>query len=187
MDNTALTLIIFTNLILVIILGFLSVLIFKLFFKKNNGIDTTSKEEDKNNKYHPEIISRMKSMKDQNHISNLFCPIHHQEPGEVVCAICDQFFCKNCIKPYKTLHFCKEHLPLIMREEWKEVTTLKTSTEFPEEGVKLYEVKKMVFKEKNIPSYIETHYKINIDQDFIETYLVLYTTKENLDFFKKQI
>lgn len=137
-------------------------------------------------KYHPAILERIKELeKVKPKRSDLFCPNHSEEPGEVVCAICDKLYCKACIKPFKTMHFCKEHLPLIMRFDWDEVLTIKTSTADPERGVRLYDVKKQVFEQKNIPTYVETHYKINVDQDYIETYLVLYAIKENVEAVRK--
>jgi len=175
MENTALILIVFTNIILVLILGLLSFLIFKLIKKSQNPL---SREKVKDSNYHPAILNRMEELKKLDTSTNLFCPYHPSEPGEATCAICDRFFCKSCIKPFKTLNFCKEHLPLIMKHTWEEVTTLKTSTQFPEDGVKLYDFKKDLFKNDQIPTYIETHYKINIDQDYIETYLVLFSTQE---------
>lgn len=69
-------------------------------------------------------------------------------------------------------------MPLVMRHDWEEIATVKTSTQNPEEGVELFEKKKQLFLEKNLPTYIETHYKINIDQDYIETYLVVFAIKE---------
>lgn len=73
-----------------------------------------------------------------------------------------------------------------MRHEWDEVLTLKTSTSDPERGVRLYDVKKDLFNHKNIPTYIETHYKINVDQDYIETYLVLFGIRENVEELKEK-
>lgn len=74
-----------------------------------------------------------------------------------------------------------------MKHEWEEVLTLKTSTEDPEEGVRLFDKKKEIFEKDNIPTYIETHYKINVDQDFIETYLVLFGIKEELPKIKNKL
>jgi hypothetical protein len=104
-----------------------------------------------------------------------------------MCAICDKIFCKACIKPFKSLHLCKEHLPLIMRYDWDEVVTIKTSTQDPEQGVRLYDVKKEIFEEDDIPTYVETHYKINVDQDYIETYLVLFAQLELIDRVREKI
>jgi len=194
MENTALLLIVVTLFLLVIIVGLLSVLIFKIM--KQGGPVTMSPPAEptgeaphpdvSKDKYHPAILERIKELeKVKPKRADLFCPNHSEEPGEVMCAICDKIYCKACIKPFKTMHFCKEHLPLIMRYDWDEVLTIKTSTADPEKGVRLYDVKKQVFEHKNIPTYVETHYKINVDQDYIETYLVLYAIKENVEEVRK--
>lgn len=193
MENTALILIIVTLFLLVIIVGLLTVIIFKVM--KQGPVTLSPPAEPSGeaphpdvsrSQFHPAILERMKELeKLKPKRADLFCPNHTEEPGEVVCAICDKLYCKACIKPFKTMHFCKEHLPLIMRHDWDEVLTLKTSTTDPERGVKLYDVKKDIFESRQIPTYVETHYKINVDQDFIETYLVLYAIKENVESVRK--
>ena len=166
------------------IVGFLTVLIYKMFRSQNAApAQTTSKTD-----FHPAILERLKEMdKLKPKRADLFCPNHVEEPGEASCAICDRLFCRACIKPFKALHFCKEHLPLIMTQDWDEVLTLKTSTEDPERGVKLFEVKREIFQKDAIPTFIETHYKINVDQDMIETYLVLFAEKSKLETLKIQL
>jgi hypothetical protein len=184
MESTALILIIVTLFLLVIILGLLTALVYKLMKNppKEQKMDPAPTD------YHPSIRERMLDLEKLKPKRNdLFCPNHPEEPGEVMCAICDKLYCKACIKPFKTLHFCKEHLPLIMRHDWDEIFTLKTSTHDPEQGVRLYEIKKELFQKEDIPTYIETHYKINVDQDFIETYLVLFGIKENISSLKEKL
>lgn len=185
MENTAIILIVITLFLLVIILGLLTALVYRLM---KNPQMIQSQESSAKPEFHPSIVERMKELeKMKPKRADLFCPNHSEEPGEVSCAICDKLFCKACIKPFKTMHFCKEHLPLIMRHDWDEILTLKTSTHDPEQGVRLYDVKKELFQKEDIPTYIETHYKINVDQDFIETYLVLYGIKENVPELKEKL
>jgi hypothetical protein len=188
MENTALILIAIALILLVIVIGLLSVLIYKLL--KDNPqppIEAPRPQSKDEPDYHPIVLERLKEAKSfKPKRSELFCPNHSDEPGEVTCSICDRMFCKACIKPFKTMHFCKEHLPLIMKHEWDEILTIKTSTTDPEQGVRLYDIKKSIFEKEQIPTYIETHYKINVDQDFIETYLVLFGIKENIDELKKK-
>ncbi len=197
MEQATLILIVITLLLLVIILGFLSFLIFKLLnkpqhsnFSREQSLEdsTLAKPDIARSEFHPAILERIKeSEKLKNRRADLFCPNHLDEPGEVMCAICDKLYCKACIKPFKNLHFCREHLPLIMKHEWEEVFTLKTSTEDPEEGVRLYDQKKDIFEKESIPTYIETHYKINVDQDYIETYLVMFGIKEEIAKIKSKL
>lgn len=195
MENFAIVLIVITLFLLVIILGLLTALVYKLV-RQNPGV--LSQQETKNDdvphpdlsrsEFHPEILDRIKGLeKLKPKRSDLFCPNHSEEPGEVMCAICDKLYCKACIKPFKTMHFCKEHLPLVMRHDWDEVLTIKTSTTDPEMGVRLYDVKKELFEKDDIPTYVETHYKINVDQDYIETYLVLFGIKENIQTLREKL
>ncbi len=192
MQTTAIVLIALTLFLLVIILGLLTLLVFKLLKQPAPLIQPpviktgeAPHPDISRTELHPEILKRIKELETiKPSRSDLFCPNHSDEPGEVSCAICDKLYCKACIKPYKTLHFCKEHLPLIMRNEWDEVLTLKTSTSDPEQGVKLYDIKKELFQSGHIPTYVETHYKINVDQDYIETYLVLFAIRENVQDLK---
>lgn len=165
-------------------------------FRQNNAFTTPSppytgeapRPDISRADFHPDILERMKALeKNKPKRSDLFCPNHTEEPGETMCAICDKIFCKSCIKPFKSLHFCKEHLPLIMRFDWDEVVTIKTSTHDPEQGVRLYDVKKEIFENENIPTYVETHYKINVDQDYIETYLVLFAQVDSIEKVKSEI
>lgn len=186
MDNTALVLIVITNLTLVIILGALAFLIYKLL--KQHNRNSSQEVEPKSKSFHPGIQERIKDLKSiHTSRADLFCPNHPDEPGEVSCAICDQLFCKRCIKPFKNLHFCKEHLPLLMKNDWEEVLTVKTSTEDPDEGVRLYAAKKKLYLKRSIPTYIETHYKINVDHDYIETYLVVFSLLENIDSVRQEL
>jgi hypothetical protein len=180
MDKTALILILVTNLMLVMILGIMAFLVYR--YLKQKDIKGKLSMEAQEPQYHPGILERMQDLKKfKPKRVDLFCPIHPEEPGEVNCAICDKLYCRSCIRPFKTLHFCKEHIPLLLKGEWEDVLTVKTSTENPDEGVRLYEAKKHLFQNKHLPTYIETHYKINVDGDFIETYLVVFSLKENVE------
>ena len=196
MEQTALILIAVVLLLLVILMGFLTILIYKMFRENKsfagapaaNPTDETPHPVISKSEFHPAILERIRGLeKVKPKRADLFCPNHTEEPGETMCAICDKLYCKSCIKPFKSLHFCKEHLPLIMRHDWDEVITIKTSTHDPEQGVRLYDVKKEIFENDDLPTYVETHYKINVDQDYIETYLVLYAQKELIERVREKI
>ena len=187
MEKWAYILISLSLFMLVIIIGLLSVLIYKLFKNQsasqasNTPLGNQDDQSKANMEFHPAILERMNDMKKvKAKRMDLFCPNHTEEPGETTCAICEKLFCKSCVKDFKSLHFCKEHLPLIMNFEWDEVFTLKTSTHDPEQGVRLYDIKKDLFEKEDLATYVETHYKINVDQDHIETYLVVYAQRDNV-------
>ncbi len=189
MENTALLLIVFTNLLLVIILGVFGFFIYRLIRdQKSPRSPAVTPEFETSPDYHPAILDRLKEAKKlKERRADLFCPNHPEEPGEVSCGICDKIFCHSCIKPFKSLHFCREHLPLVMNNLWEEVITVKTSTQDPEHGVRIYDIKKEIFEKEDLPSYVETHYKINVDLDHIETYLVVFAIKEQVEKVKAKM
>ncbi len=189
MENTALTLIIATNLLLVLLLGVFGFFIYRLVRDQKSKTQPIAplKLADES-EFHPVILERLKEAKKlKAKRADLFCPNHPEEPGEVSCGICDKIFCHACIKPFKSLHFCREHLPLVMNNQWEEVITVKTSTQDPEGGVRIYDIKKEIFEKEDLPSYVETHYKINVDHDVIETYLVVFAMKEQLEKIKSRM
>ena len=174
-----------TNLLLVLVLGVFGFFIYRLLKDQKNKDTTFGVSPETHPDYHPAIIERLKEAKKLKvKRADLFCPNHPEEPGEITCGICDKLFCPNCIKPFKSLHFCREHLPLVMNSEWEEVMTVKTSTQDPEHGVRVYDMKKEIFEKEDLPTYVETHYKINIDKDHIETYLVVFAMKDQLEKIK---
>jgi len=187
MENTALLLIGISILLLIIILILVAFLFYTMLKDKNKNAAQNTPVVPTND-YHPEIIDRMETLKKVKKNSvDLFCPNHVEEPGEVTCAICDHLFCKSCVRPYKTFHLCKEHLPLVMKYEWEEVITIKTSTHDPERGVRLYDIKKDLFNDEHHSTYVETHYKINVENDYIETYLVMFAIKDEVKLVKEFI
>ena len=193
MEQTALVLIVMTNVLLVLILAAIGFFMFRLLKQQKNQnasfLNPPSPPPSQESSHlsvsqlpaglHPGILERVRPLeKVKLKRTDLFCPNHTDEPGEASCAICDHLFCSACIKPFRSLHLCKEHEPLIMRHDWVEVIKIKTSTQNPEEGVKLYDIKKKIFQHDDLATYIETHYKINVDQDTVETYLILFAMKE---------
>ncbi len=186
MENTTLLLIIITNLLLVLVVGVFGFLVYKLIKEqKKNSEDKSSSEIPAG--YHPGVVERLKEVqKLKQRRPELFCPNHPEEPGETTCGICDKLFCKSCVKSFKSLHFCREHLPFVMNHQWEEVMTIKTSTQDPENGVRIYDRKKEIFENEELPTFVETHYKINIDHDHIETYLVVFAIREQLETIREK-
>ncbi len=185
MENTTLILIVITNLLLILILGVFGFFIYRLIKDQKKEKAVESSAPPINSEFHPAIVERLKEVqKIKARRAELFCPNHPEEPGEVTCGICDKIFCQSCIKPFKSLHFCREHLPLVMNHQWEEVMTVKTSTQDPEHGVRVYDLKKEIFEKEELPTYVETHYKINVDHDLIETYLVVFAMQEQMEKIK---
>lgn len=115
-----------------------------------------------------------------------YCTNHPEEMSSGTCDICEKAFCAHCLKNHKNLHFCPEHLQIFLTSKWDVVTTVKTNPEETTEGVHLYQVKNDLWKE-GIPSYLETQYKINIENDFIESFVALYARLGDIELVKTRL
>jgi hypothetical protein len=131
-------------------------------------------------------------MEEAKHIKNIAlneatCHLHPKEPSEGACAICDRYFCRHCLKSHQNLNFCKEHINLFLNNEWSEVFTLKSTPDDPEAGVRVVEWKKQQWVNNEQPLFIQTHYKINVDGDQIESWVVLFSRTTDKEKIKEQL
>lgn len=124
--------------------------------------------------------------KNKHSSSKTACPNHSDQSGETPCAICDKLFCESCSIFHHNVYFCPEHYKLLQDHEWAEVLRLNSSSEDPERGVKLYELRKALFQSENIPSYIQIDYQLREQAVCIETVLVLYGLKTDIPRLKEK-
>ena len=102
------------------------------------------------------------------------CHKHVDKLPDGQCAICNHFFCTDCLKQHENLSFCIEHYQIFLTNKWEVAHTIKTTPEQPGLGVNLFKEKKLLWQKHSIPSYTVTYYKINIENDAIESYVKLY-------------
>jgi hypothetical protein len=133
----------------------------------------------KNEHHHlPTEASLAPETPDNRPIEAMACVNHHEEQARGVCCVCNESFCETCLKEYDGLNFCSPHFRLYLGHEWVKIEEIKTTPDTPESALSIYEFKKNCWKENEVPSIISTHYKINIEGDFIESYVCLLVRKE---------
>ena len=116
-----------------------------------------------------------------------FCKLHPGIKSTGLCAICEQPFCADCLKEHEKLFFCPEHYDLFLAHKWTDVLTIRTNPNEPYKTAFLYNFKKQLWEQDNIPTYIITHYKIDVEQDHIESYVKLFARQDNQELLKKLI
>ena len=163
----------------------------KIWKEKKAITPSVSLEEQSNSldKYHPEVRKRMEEAQVLRKKAQLeaTCHLHPKEPSEGACAICGQYFCQSCLKSHGTLWFCREHLNLFLGSEWQEAHTVKSTPDNPEAGVEVVEFKNTLWVTEGLPLYVETHYKINVEGDLIESWIVLYSREFETEEIKKRL
>lgn len=174
MDKPILILISLLTFLVLVLSIMLALLIYYIFREKLKLKDLFSKSEEVNHS--------------ENGVeTQYFCQNHPDDHSTGVCAICERAFCKNCLKDHENLHFCFDHYELFMEKNWMNIITVKANPQDPTEGSHLYQLKGQVWRENNMPTYIVTHYKINFENDFVESYVMLFGKEEDEEFLKRKI
>jgi len=114
------------------------------------------------------------------------CLSHQNELAKGSCMICGEYWCADCIKTHKNLNFCTQHFLLFNSSTWDQALNIKTSENNSENGLILYKFKENIWNKQKFPTFIQTHYKINLEEDYIETYISLYCIKSDLEKIRKQ-
>jgi hypothetical protein len=115
------------------------------------------------------------------------CKTHLERRATGGCQICENTFCSECLENYRNILLCPKHHQLAIKENWISVKTVRLSSENPQEGIKLQKLKESVWKRENLPAYIITHYRINIESDVIESHMDLYVRRQDEDQFKEKL
>lgn len=170
----------FIILLLIVLIG---IVLIKILLKRTNEQTTTqaSREIETENltlKKSNESIVKIKKLSEETLIEKFYCANHPDIPSSGGCLICEDVFCEKCLVEHDSLYFCKEHFKTFANNKWKQVTDTRTTPSTPEEGLYIYHFKRHIWRDKNIPSFVLTHYKINIEEDFIESFIQLNVIEE---------
>ncbi|WP_290733482.1 hypothetical protein [Halobacteriovorax sp. JY17] len=115
------------------------------------------------------------------------CKNHENQHSVGICAICEEEFCVNCLKQIDKVNLCPEHFNTFADNIWHPITNQRTTPDEPEHGVYIYKFKQHLWKDKGVPSYIINEYKIQVENDHIETYVQLHVKEGDRDTLTKQI
>tara|TARA_R110000868_G_scaffold55424_5_gene172318 strand:- start:8628 stop:9164 length:537 start_codon:yes stop_codon:yes gene_type:complete len=163
------TLLIALIIVLTLVVVALLVLVCIVLFKFN--IFTASKSEHESSK-----------VKDGHSVTEQYTCFNHETQNAIAtCAICENAICEDCHKDWDGLHLCPEHFGLYSKHKWIEIAEIRTTPQEPENGHKLYHFKHSLWSDDKTPTYLITHYKIDVDGDFVESWVKLYVREEEAD------
>jgi MFS superfamily sulfate permease-like transporter len=178
------TLMVIVILLLIVIVALIVVSIFLAlnYFKRNKEQSTKA------------TVNLKKTETDSITESIGLCKNHDDKTSVGICAICEDEFCLECLKQIENVSLCPEHFSTYASNTWVPITNQRTTPNEPEEGVYIYKFKQHLWAKKKKPSFILNDYKIQVENDFIETYVQLHVVetdheslKEELNQFKRNL
>lgn len=134
-----------------------------------------------------ETSSKIKKLSEEVVTEKFYCENHPDIASVGACLICEDVFCEQCLIEHDSLYFCKEHFKTFANNKWKQITDVRTTPNTPEDGLYIYHFKRHIWKDQKIPSFVLTHYKINIEEDFIESFIQLNVVEDKAEELQSEI
>lgn len=175
LHENLLTIIVFLLLIILLLIALIGIVLVKLLLSPKNQQPQAEVKKEKL-VLTPAVeapATKIKKLSEESISEKFFCENHPEVPSVGGCLICEEVFCEKCLIEHENMYFCKEHFKTFANNKWKQITDIKTTPNTPEDGLFIYHFKRHIWKEKKTPSFVLTHYKINIDEDFIESFIQL--------------
>lgn len=162
-------------LLTVVLTAILAIIVYMVFFKKEEKVPQATLSTDI--EHAPQIkLSAKKSIIDTPILTT--CKNHEEARAVNVCAICADQLCELCVREDEHIVFCPEHFKTYVDHKWVEISNVRTTADTPEASAYVYEFKKKIWKKEGTPTFIVTHYKIDLDNDQIESYVKLMVREE---------
>ena len=158
-------------LLTVVLTAILGLVVYFVFFKKGSS-QSSSKQEDHDKK----IFKSIGPTANTPTLST--CEFHEDVKAVNVCAICGSQICEHCVREDENIVFCPDHFKTYVDHKWVEITNIRTTADTPEASAHVHEFKKKIWKKESTPTFIVTHYKIDLENDQIESYVKLMVREE---------
>ncbi len=164
-------------LLILISILLISILLLILYFIFKKKIGTKIEKETFDQKRHHEGECEKKELSINPSSSLTTCHTHPNDPAVGICAICKKSLCEKCVREEDKIIFCPEHFQTYLSTDWVEVAFVTTTPDLPEKGLFIYQFQEKNWQESQTPTFIVTHYKINVESDHIESHIKLMAKK----------
>ena len=186
MNSIIIGLLIVLILLLSILIGLALFLVFKLVLKKENA-ELPKKDNESSSSLEKDLNTRTKPSSQYKISEGSHCPNHKDNSPVGTCLICEEAFCEECLIEHESLYFCKEHFRTYANHDWEKITDILTTADTPEASMHVYDFKRELWKFEKIPTFVLTHYKINVSDDLIESYVQLHVRAEEKDTLENRL
>lgn len=189
-QNNIYAIILFLLFIILLLIALIGIVLIKLLLNNKNDVPAKVAPSEKERPVLVPIIetpAKIKKLSEEIVVEKYYCENHPDIPSVGSCLICEDVFCEQCLIEHDSLYFCKEHFKTFANNKWKQITDVRTTPNTPEDGLYIYHFKRHIWQDQKIPSFVLTHYKINIEEDFIESFIQLNVVEEKAETLQEEI
>lgn len=182
MENALFVIVITLCVILIVLLGVVTYFLIrfvKLKEKQTNSVQIEQErslqermpEEVKAKVAHAQTISKS--------LEGRFCVDHPEMPAKGICSISGDHFCELCITKERDVRIARKYLHMFLDTDWQQSYFFNDFEMGETKIAELMRVKADLWRDKEIPVIAQKQFKINIENDDIETYTAVMTREED--------
>ena len=119
-------------------------------------------------------------------VSTSICVDHPQEISFNICAISNEPYCQECIIKHEEIWVAKKHLDILLQANWKEIYNFEVDESSDVVG-RVRSIKKSLWQDESIPFLIQGHFKIDVQDDKIHSFMMVRAREEDVDRVKKEL
>ena len=114
---------------------------------------------------------------------SVYCTDHPEVFSQGRCAISYEPLCENCLSKQEEILIGRKYLDLYLDNNWSELQMIRESKEIRTIYI---DIKRKLWEEQGLPVLVQGHFKINVEDDQVEQYIVLSSREEDIDRVKKE-
>lgn len=186
------TLILFLTFILIALIGLIGYLVYfshrflRLQESKKQEQEVENKELSleelvKSGKLTPELAKIVKESEGKSNLEAKLCSDHPDTPAFKQCALSGEYLCANCITKQRDTWVAKKYMDLFLDSNWEEFIMLANTEENQDNIQEILDRKRELWSGDNVPLIVQGHYKINVENDNIESFTVVLIRPEDRD------
>lgn len=135
----------------------------------------------------PDVLTALRSTGVKEEKFSLYCKDHPDVVFSGKCAISGDAYCEHCLTKQGDIKIARKYLDLYLDNEWPEVFMVPSLPENEDLKKRILKVKSELWNEKSIPVIVQGHYKINVQSDEIEEFVVILSRNEDKDFITDEL
>jgi hypothetical protein len=114
---------------------------------------------------------------------SVYCVDHPEIFSQGRCAISYEPLCENCMSKQEEILIGRKYLDLYLDSTWSELLMIRESRDLRKSYL---ELKKKLWDVEGLPVLVQGHFKINVEDDQVEEYIVISSREEDIDRIKKE-
>jgi hypothetical protein len=171
MENILIALVSILSLLILGLFTIIAIFVYKYIKLKEKSTEPVVSFQDK---VSPEVLEALNVAKTARpNIVGEFCIDHPDLYAKGTCAISNEAYCELCLTKEEEIKVARKFLDLLLDTEWEELYMVNNTVIGADKLNELFKLKKQMWHDDQIPMVAHKQFKLNVEDDKIETYTLL--------------